>query len=568
MEGVEKSTLLWLSRAAGKEKLCILLLLAEQILLGGSSVLYAVFLQKLVDEAAAGNGEGLLAAVIRVIVLVGIQLGLRASGRFLDEWCRASLENRFKRRLFSCLLGKAYADTARIHSGEWMNRLTSDTAVAANGLTQILPGAAGMAVKLAGAFCVLWLLEPRFAALLIPGAGLLLVFTGIFRKTLKKLHGQVQEADGALRIFLQERLESQVLVRTFVREEWTEQAAAERMETHKRMRMKRNHISNLCNAGFGAAIHGAYALSAAYCGYGILKGTMSYGTFTAILQMMSQMQAPFAGLTGFLPQYYAMAASAERLREAEGFAGEEKNGKSQEELLWFYRREFKKLVFEKVSFTYEPPVKDPAGGRTVVLEDLQLAVDKGDCAALTGGSGGGKSTFLKLLLCLYPADTGAIYLLGEEKLPLTAAWRGLFAYVPQRNQLLSGTIREIVAFGDEEGMKKERELKQALRLACAEEFVGKLEKGIDTVLGEHGAGLSEGQLQRIAIARALFSERPILLLDESTSALDEETEERLLMNIKRMTDKTVLIVTHRPKVLSICNKQVIFENHSAFVQRI
>ena len=147
----------------------------------------------------------------------------------------------------------------------------------------------------------------------------------------------------------------------------------------------------------------------------------------------------------------------------------------------------------------------------------------------------------------------------------TLEWRGLFAYVPQGNQLMSGTIREIVAFGDAERMQQERQLMRALRVACADEFVSALKDGLDTVLGERGNGLSEGQMQRIAIARAVFSEHPILMLDESTSALDEVTEQELLANLKAMTDKTVLIVTHRPAVLRICDKQIIMTKEGVSV---
>ncbi len=163
-------------------------------------------------------------------------------------------------------------------------------------------------------------------------------------------------------------------------------------------------------------------------------------------------------------------------------------------------------------------------------------------------------------MCLYPLDEGERYLKSEAEyvMPLTSAWRGLFAYVPQGNQLLSGTIREIIAFGDQNLMKQEERMKRALQIACADAFVSELEQGLDTLLGERGTGLSEGQMQRIAIARAIFSDHPILLLDEATSSLDEATEARLLANLRAMTDKTVLIVTHRPAVLSITDKTIDF----------
>ena len=195
----------------------------------------------------------------------------------------------------------------------------------------------------------------------------------------------------------------------------------------------------------------------------------------------------------------------------------------------------------------------------VVLSGFQLEIGKGEYVAFTGPSGCGKSTALKLLMCLYPLDSGEYYLRtrqGEQ--PFVSQWRSLFAYVPQGNQLMSGTIREIIAFGDQEKMRQEAALRRALQIACADGFVGELEQGLDTLLGERGAGISEGQMQRLAIARAVFSGRPILLLDEATSSLDEETEAKVLQNLQAMTDQTVVIVTHRPAALSICDKNVVF----------
>jgi ATP-binding cassette subfamily B protein len=190
------------------------------------------------------------------------------------------------------------------------------------------------------------------------------------------------------------------------------------------------------------------------------------------------------------------------------------------------------------------------------MRNVSLQIKKGEYVAFTGHSGCGKSTLLKLLMCLYPLDSGERFLLKNDgsRENLTSRQHRLFAYVPQGNQLMSGTIREVIAFADKEKMRNGDKLNRAVKIACADEFLGETENGIDTVLGERGQGLSEGQMQRIAVARAIFSDNPILLLDESTSALDEQTEKRLLENLRSMTDKTVLIVTHRPAALNICDK--------------
>ena len=278
----------------------------------------------------------------------------------------------------------------------------------------------------------------------------------------------------------------------------------------------------------------------------------------AILQLVNQIQSPFANISGLVPQYYGMIASAERLMEAESFPEDNAQARTEAEIGAFYENAFQALGLRDACFTYQPPVREEEDQpMPVVLEHLSLEVGKGEYVAFTGHSGSGKSTILKLLMSLYSLDSGARYLRSRDgEQTLDASWRGLFAYVPQGNQLLSGTIREIVAFGDEEGMAREDALCRALRIACAEDFVLSLDKGLDSSLGEGGSGLSEGQIQRIAIARAVFSQRPVLLLDEATSSLDAETERRVLENLRAMTDKTVIIVTHRSAALEICDKRI------------
>ena len=555
------TALSWLQTVTGKKKIYILFLLLLQVLLGGSAVLYALLLRGMVDFAADGSWDGFLRYAAGFAALTAAQIILRAIGRALDEWCRAQLENLLKQRLFSCLLRKDYTSVTGVHSGEWMNRLTSDTVIVANGLTSILPSAGGMLVKMAGALAAILFLEPLFAAILIPGGAALLVLTYGFRKILKRLHKVIQEQDGLLRVLLQERLSSLMIVRAFSMEQQTETLAAQAMDAHKHARMKRMRVSNLCNTGFSIAMNGLYAFGAVFCGFGLLQGTMTYGTLAAILQLILQIQSPFASITGYLPQYYSMLASAERLMEAESFPeGNEESPYPASRTKEYYQHQFQSLGLRGASFTYRPPTDtDQERPMPVVLRNIDLQIRKGEFVAFTGPSGCGKSTVLKLLMCLYPLDDGKRFLTDTDgtEHELTAAWRSLFAYVPQGNQLMCGTIREVIAFGDPTSMANEQQLWNALDIACAD-FVAQLELGLDTPLGERGTGLSEGQMQRLAIARAILSDRPILLLDEATSALDQTTEQHLLENLRAMTDKTVILVTHRDAVLNTCEVCVKF----------
>lgn len=557
----QKNTLQWISNVAGKAKFLVGVLVAVQAVLSVSSIAFAFILRRIINMAVQGASTGFRSAFVLLAGVIAAQIVLGAVSHFLSEYTTTTVENRFKQRLFTALLTGNYASVTAVHSGEWMNRLTSDTTIIAGGVTQIVPGLIGMLVRLFGALAAILWLEPRFFWVLVPGGAAMLALTYGFRKIMKRLHKNIREADGTLRVFLQERLESLLIVRTFAKEQQTATQAASLMEKHKDARMKRSNFSNLCNIGFAGAMNGAYLLGIGFCGYGILTGTMSYGNLMAIMQLVGQVQNPFANITGYLPRYYAMLASAERLMEAETFETDSEHQLAEEKALEFYRTKLTALRLEHASFTYQPPVcaEKEQPPMPVVLKDIDLTIRKGEYIAFTGPSGCGKSTVLKLLMCLYPLDAGSRTLettCGTQ--PLTAAWRSLFAYVPQGNQLLSGTIRDIVSFGDTRKAQDDAGILRALRIACAEDFVQSLEKGLDTTLGEHGQGLSEGQMQRIAIARAVFSEHPILMLDEATSALDEATAQQLLENLRRMTDKTVLMVTHRADQTEFFDRELSF----------
>ena len=564
VEEMKNTALRWLWDVPGKKKWNIFALTLVQAMYGASGVLYALLLREIVDAATGHDGAGFWHFLGLLIVLVIVQLSLRAVIRWLTELSKATLENTFKGRLMDTLLHRDFLRVSAVHSGEWLNRQTNDTKVVADACVDILPGLSGMVVKLVSALIMILVLEPRFAAILIPGGSVMVFFTWLFRRKLKNLHKRIQESDGLLRVFLQERIGSLLMIRSFAAEEQTQRETEQKMQAHQAARMRRNHFSNFANIGFGAAMNGMYLLGVGWCGYRILTGTISFGTLTAITQLITQIQTPFANITGYLPRYYAMLASAERLMEAEAFAGDTAEPKPLSELTAFYENELTSIGLTDASFTYYPAAE---GGEAlskedmpVVLEHLSLEIRKGETVAFTGHSGCGKSTALKLLMCVYLPDSGGRYYTDNRgnRGSLTSSYRRLFAYVPQGNALMNGTIREVVSFADPDAAYDEARLKRALQIACAEEFVSELSDGADTLLGERGTGLSEGQMQRLSIARAIFSGSPILLLDEATSALDADTEKQLLTNLRAMTDKTVVIVTHRPAALTICDRVLDF----------
>ena len=548
-------TVRWLLRAAEGKKGYVIALTLLQAAAGFFGVLYALLLRGIVDSAVAKQREDLRHYVILIIALIVFQLALAAVIRWLKELAKSSIENVFKKRLLDNILCRNYSEVSAVHSAEWLNRLTSDAVVVANGYVDILPSLAGMVVRLLSAFIMILVIDKWFISIFVPGGLLLIICTFLFRGVLKRMHKRIQESDGRLRVFLQERISNLMLIKSYAGEPQTEAEAGEKMEVHKSARMRRNRFSNLCNIGFGAAMYGMILVGVIYCAYGILSGSVTYGTMTAIMHLTAQVQAPLANISGFVPQWYAMLASAERLMEAESFA-EESACAEISEVLSYYQDRFRTLGLRDARFAYKPSGDENAardGEMPVVLEHLDLSVSKGEFVALTGRSGCGKSTVLKLLMCLYPLDSGERFIDEQE---LTAEYRRLFAYVPQGNALMNGTIREIVSFAEPAAAHDEKRLRDALKIACADDFVD----DPDAMLGERGSGLSEGQMQRIAIARAIFSDSPILLLDEATSALDEGTERQLLENLKQLTDKTVVIVTHRKAALEYCDRIVKFYN--------
>ena len=558
----DKSTLVWLRKATNKYRPFVVVLTVFEIIVSGLGVCYALVMKQMVDRAVAKDSHGFVMGMIGFGLLVLSQLVIRVITRQMSEYTRSSMENTLKQNLFRSLLVKDYGRVSATHSEEWMNRLTSDTAVCAGGMTDILPGFLGMMIRLVGSLVLIIYLQPVLAFIMIPGGVIFLVITIVLRKPLKRFHKSVQEKDGQVRMYLQERISSMLVVRSFGVESIAVDQAADTMELHRSSRMRRAWMSNICNSGFSLAINGMYLLGIGYCGYGIINGSVTFGTLTAMIQLIGQLQSPLASLGGYVPRYYTTIASAERLMEVELYEDTDiEDMRSENEAKVLYKDQLREIVFDHISFQYPEEAGESdfiddgtALHKGEVLSDISFTIRKGDYVAVTGMSGCGKSTVLKLLMGLYQPKAGRISVRLDDDKDITLDipikdMRRLFAYVPQGNFLMGGSIRDVIAFGKPQDDDR---MANAICVACAD-FVYELPMKLDTVLGEKGAGLSEGQMQRVAIARALYTERPVLILDESTSALDQQTEETLLQNLKKLTDKTVLIVTHRPKALSICN---------------
>lgn len=541
------TTLLKILKVVKGKKRYIYAMLFIHIFQSILSVGYALFFRNIIDAAVAWERFLLINNVVGLAVLALTQLILRSLIYFLGEYTRATVENQLKKHLFVNLLKKDYSLITATHSGEWLNRLTNDTVVVAEGLTNIIPGIFATIVRMVCAFTFLAILIPKFALLLMVIAPVVVLFTAIFRKISKKLHTDVQTADGNLRIFLTEQMNSLMVLKAYGREDSSSRTSEVYMKEHKAKRMHRNFFLNIASSGFSFVMSAIRVLAALYSGFAILNGVVTYGTFTAVLQLLGQIQGPMANISAYAPRYYAMLASADRVFELDTLPDEVVNNKSNIED--FYAKELVGFGFKNATFSY-------GSLEDTILQNIDIDIKKGEFVAFVGPSGCGKSTVLKLLLSIYDLSGGKRYLTTRtDEIELDATFRQLFAYVPQGNVLMNSTIRDVVAFFDKS--RDEDSIDNALKIACADEFISRLPDGIYTHLGERGAGLSEGEMQRISIARAICSDRPILLFDESTSALDEKTEEKLLNNIKTMTDKTVILVTHRAKTLSFVERIVV-----------
>lgn len=536
----DNAALSWLLARTKGRRGALAAIIAGNAVFAAAGAAFSLLCRGIIDSAVSGDRGGILGYAAGLGGFVLLQLVLRLVCNSLSEYVRAGMEMDMRAKLFGKLLSAELSSVTKYHSGELLNRMFSDVKICSDGIADILPAAVNMVTRLVCAGVIMVFLEPWFAALFIAAGAVVFVVTRFFRGRLKGLHKQVQEKEGAVRSFLQESLESAAVIKVFGAERKMLRRNDLNQREHYRIRMKRRAIGIISGAGFGLIFQAGYVLALVWGAFGIFSGGMTYGTLTAVLQLVNQIQSPFAGLSSLFPQYYSMLASAERIIELENLPEEQKSAKALD------YADFQRLEVSGLRFGY---------GEKDVITRADFTLNRGETAALTGISGGGKSTLFMLLLGAYRPDGGEIrFVSRSEEYSPGQETRGIFAYVPQGNCLFSGTIRENIAFLNDTEISDEAVM-QAAKAACADEFITQLPEGLDARIGENGHGLSEGQAQRIAVARALYSGAGFLLLDEATSALDEQTERKLLENISAMDGKTVLIVTHRPAALEICDRR-------------
>lgn len=534
------SCLCWLVKRIRRRIPALLLLLAAQIGHALLLVYFALGSRSVIDSAVAGDVQLFMSAcVYQGEIIIGILLCLTVV-RHQKERLSAQLERDWKQQLLHGLLHGEYAQVSNYHSAELLNRLNSDVLKVDDGILTILPSAASMVTKLSAAVVVLGTLDLRFTLAIVAAGAVVVAGTAIMRSKLKDLNKQVSEHDGKVSGFLQEIMEKLLMVQAMDVSREVERRSDELLDARFTIQHKRKTVSLITNTGVSIMHYGAGFVALIWGARRILLGQMSFGSLTAVIQLVNQLQSPFVNLSGVFPKYVAMVASAERLMELEAIQGEPvPQNETPEEMYALVDS----ICAEGLSFSYD---------RDQILQDASFSLPKGAFAVITGPSGIGKSTLLKLFLGIFTPQSGKLYLhtAGEDIL-IDRSTRRFFSYVPQGNLLFSGTLRENLTLAKPNATQEE--LEQAVYVSAMDEFLPQLPLGLDTLLGESGAGLSEGQGQRLAIARAILAGAPILLLDECTSALDEDTEQKVLQRIRELPDRTCIAVTHRPAAIALCN---------------
>jgi len=539
--GMKKKTVLfWILGQMRKRIPALAVMAGAQMGYSLFLVFFALGSRGVVDSAISGNAQVFRAACVRQAALILGGMVCLFLLRHLHEKLRANLERDWKKSLLHGLLHGEYAQVRSYHSVELLNRMNNDVSQVNEGVLTVIPGAAAMVTRLVAAVTVLGVLDGRFTVIVAGFGAIMMIATGLLRQNLKELNKKVSEHDGKVSAFLQEIMEKLLMVQAMDVSQEVENRADVLLDNRYRVQRQRKNISLLTNMGISFIYYGAGFFALVWCGGRLLEGSMSFGSLMAVIQLVNQLQGPFANLSGVLPKYVAMCASAERLMELKQIQGEAHASEENAQDLYAGMRE---LRAEKLCFSYD---------REAILSGADFALPKGTFAVITGPSGIGKSTLLKLFLGIYQPDSGVLLIQGnEERVAISRSTRKLFAYVPQGNLLLSGTLRENLTIVNPDAT--EAEIANALYVSTMDEFASGLPQGLDTVLGENGLGLSEGQAQRLALARAIVSGAPILLLDECTSALDESTEAKVLTRIKALEDRTCIAVTHRPAAVNLCD---------------
>ena len=490
-------------------------------------------------DVASGHAEGSIywsVGVMALLVLCGFAL------RICSIWVRNILgikaQNRMQQRMLDRILRSEWTGKESHHSGDILNRLEQDVGTVVSFLTETIPNTISVVAMFVGAFVYLFSMDKVLAFVIVGIIPVFVLLSKLYIGQMRRLTRQVRDSDSKVQSVLQETIQHRMLIKTLE----SDSIMVDRLEsTQSELRhrvVKRTAFSVVSNFILNAGFSVGYLIAFLWAALRMADETLTFGGMTAFLQLVNRIQGPARDLTRLAPVFVGVFTAAERLIELEENPLEEQGDPIPLTAPCGVR-------LEHITYAYDD-------GDSNVIEQLNFDFYPGSCTAVLGETGAGKTTLIRLILALLHPNEGKVILYNQqEQKELSPLMRCNFVYVPQGNTLMSGTIRDNLRLGKLNAT--EEEIKAALEMSCAS-FVMELPDGLDTVCTEAGGGLSEGQAQRISIARALLRNRPIMLFDEATSALDPETERQLLHNILSNHDKTVIFITHKPAVVDYCDQ--------------
>ena len=490
-------------------------------------------------DVASGHAEGSIywsVGVMAMLILCGFAL------RICSIWVRNILgikaQNRMQQRMLDRILRSEWTGKETHHSGDMLNRLEQDVGTVVGFLTETIPNTLSVVAMFVGAFVYLFSMDKVLAFVIVGIIPVFVLLSRLYVGQMRRLTRQVRDSDSKVQSVLQETIQHRMLIKTLE----SDSVMVDRLEsTQSELRhrvVRRTAFSVVSNLILNVGFSIGYLIAFLWAALRMSDQTLSFGGMTAFLQLVNRIQGPARDLTKLAPAFVSVFTAAERLMELEENPLEEQGDPIPITAPCGVR-------LEHITYAYDD-------GDSNVIEQLDFDFYPGSCTAVLGETGAGKTTLIRLILALLHPNEGKVILYNQqEQKELSPLMRCNFVYVPQGNTLMSGTIRDNLRLGKLNAT--EEEIKAALEMSCAS-FVMDLPDGLDTVCTEAGGGLSEGQAQRISIARALLRNRPIMLFDEATSALDPETERQLLHNILSNHDKTVIFITHRPAVVDYCDQ--------------
>ena len=537
----KKHYLPWIYRKIRKRLPMILFTAVLSAAVSYAGVRFSLTTKSVVNNAIAGDMDALKGSCIVLIALSLFRLFGNMLNQFLGVNLHEKLERDFKRSILHDILRSDYSCISRHHSGDLIQRMDADSAAVYNGVTGFIGGIVGMTTSLVAAVAALLQIAPGFT-LIFGAVGILLGSSAmLFRKLLKRLSKDHSAANGRVMGFLHESISKLMVIQALDVAPEVERRTAQTLDDRWAVRRKQRNMQMLSSFGISIVSSASYLVTMLWCAGQLIAGEITYGDVTAMISLVTTVRTSATTLPRSLPRVFNITASCDRIMELEEMPRQADPDAKKVRAMYDSLTGF---TADHLTFAYD---RDP------VMTDVSLTVPKGGLTVIVGQSGIGKSTLLKLLLGLYRPNSGSLSIdTPDGPVPVDRSTRSLFSYAPQGNFLLSGTLRENLTFTNQNAT--EDEIRSALHASALDEYVATLPEGLETVLLENGAGLSEGQAQRLSLARAILSGAPVLLLDEVTSALDAATEATVLERITALPGRTCIAVTHRPAALKLADQ--------------